>query len=158
MKMKIIMKIKPKSIVILILALVLASFVFPVPGIDGKMIPLYIGPYKFRAEIADTPEKRAMGLMFREFIPNDYGMLFIFPDEDIRSFWMKNCKVHLDIIYLDSNKQVVDIHADVPPCKSEPCTSYISKKPARYVLELRGKRAEELDLKTGDSIFFILGN
>jgi uncharacterized protein len=123
----------------------------------SKIMPLYIGDKKFRVEIADTPDKRSTGLMYREYIADDFGMLFIMDDEEIQAFWMKNCKVHLDIIYLDSNKQVVDMYIDVPPCKSEPCATYESRKPARYVLELRGKRAKEINLKIGDNIFFIPG-
>lgn len=122
---------------------------------DLKLIPLYIGSEKFTVEIADTPEKQITGLMYRENIPDNYGMLFIHDDEDYRSFWMKNCKVSLDIIYLDNNKQIINMHIDVPPCKREPCPTYQSDKPARYVLELRGNRAKELNLKPGDTIFFI---
>lgn len=121
-----------------------------------KMIPLYIGNHKFTVELADTPEKRALGFMFRENIPSDFGMLFISDMEEYQSFWMKNCKSNLDIIYLDSRKQVVDIYFNVPPCPYEPCPTYESRKPAQYVLELRGKRAKEINLKIGDSIFFML--
>lgn len=121
-----------------------------------KIIPLYIGPEKFMVEIADTPEKQLTGLMFREFIPDDFGMLFIHESEDYRSFWMKNCRVSLDIIFLDRNKQVINIHFNVPPCEDEPCKTYKSERPAQYVLELRGNRAKELNLKPGDTIFFSL--
>ncbi|MGE5340501.1 MAG: DUF192 domain-containing protein [Candidatus Omnitrophota bacterium] len=123
----------------------------------NTMIPLYIGQKKFTVEVADTPEKRALGLMFRESIPDNFGMLFLFDAEEDLSFWMKNCKVHLDIIYLDSSKRVVDMYSNVPPCKNDPCPSYESRKPARYVLELRGNRAKELNLKAGDLIFFLPG-
>jgi uncharacterized protein len=121
-----------------------------------KIIPLFIGSEKFTVEVADTFEKRTLGLMYREFIPDDFGMLFIDETEDYQGFWMKNCRIHLDIIYLDKNKQVINIHFNVPPCKSEPCPTYKSKRPALYVLELRGNRARELDLKPGDTIFFLL--
>jgi uncharacterized membrane protein (UPF0127 family) len=121
-----------------------------------KVIPLYIGTEKFMVEIADTPEKQLTGLMFREFIPDDFGMLFIHESEDYRSFWMKNCRVSLDIIFLDRNKQVINIHFNVPPCKGDPCKTYGSERPAQYVLELRGNRAKELNLKPGDTIFFSL--
>jgi uncharacterized membrane protein (UPF0127 family) len=123
-----------------------------------KIIPLYIGTEKFMVEIADTQEKQLTGLMFREFIPDDFGMLFIHESEDYRSFWMKNCRVSLDIIFLDRNKQVINIHFNVPPCKGDPCKTYGSERPAQYVLELRGNRAKELNLKPGDTIFFSLNN
>jgi len=121
-----------------------------------KVIPLYIGQEKFMIEIADTTEKQLTGLMFREFIPDDFGMLFIYRTEYPRSFWMKNCQASLDIIFLDKNKQVINIHFNVPPCEDDPCKTYESERPAQYVLELRGNRAKELNLKPGDTIFFSL--
>ncbi len=119
-----------------------------------KLIPLYIGSEKFTVEIADTNEKWLTGMMHREFIPDDFGMLFVSDSDQYRSFWMKNCLVRLDIIFLDSNKQIINMHLNVPPCKSEPCAGYPSRRPARYVLELRGNRARELKLKPGDAISF----
>jgi len=121
-----------------------------------KMIPLYIGETKFTVEIADTHEKQLRGLMFRQSVPDDYGMLFVYDDEQIRAFWMKNTLVHLDLIFLDKNKQVVDMILNVPPCEADPCETYASEKKAQYVIELRGNRAEELNLKVGDTIFFLL--
>jgi uncharacterized membrane protein (UPF0127 family) len=123
-----------------------------------KIIPLYIGSEKFIAEIADTPEKRLTGMMFREFIPDDFGMLFIHETEEKQGYWMKNCRVPLDIIFLDKNKQIINIHFNVPPCKHEPCKTYESERPAQYVLELRANRAKELNLKPGDTIFFNLAH
>ncbi len=137
-----------------ILVVILFCYLF-LPA-NVKMIPLYINNHEIIVEVADTPAKKATGLMFRKNIPDDFGMLFIFDDEQIRSFWMKNCRVHLDIIYLDGAKQVVDIHKNVPPCQQEPCKSYVSKKRARYVLELRGGRTDELKLKIGGVVFFIM--
>lgn len=136
-----------------LIAFLLAGFFSPA-GV--KMIPLYIHDYEITVEVADTPAKQTKGLMFRDRIPDDFGMLFVFSSERIRSFWMKNCRVHLDIIYLNGSKQVVDIHHNVPPCRQNPCPSYVSKKPAQYVLELRGNRADELKIKRGDIIFFIV--
>jgi len=122
------------------------------------MIPLYIGEEKFKVEIADTAEKQIRGLMFRKSVPDDFGMLFVYHDEDLRGFWMKNTLVHLDLIYLSRDKQVVDMFINVPPCESDPCKTYVSKKPAQYVLELRGNRAKELNIKIGDSVFFLLND
>ena len=123
---------------------------------EVRMIPLYIGSEKFTVEIADTVEKQARGMMFRKNVPDDFGMLFIYNAEDYHGYWMKNCLVHLDIIYLNKEKQVVDMYINVPPCKEEPCKTYVTHVPAQYVLELRGSRAKEINLKIGDSIFFML--
>jgi uncharacterized membrane protein (UPF0127 family) len=121
-----------------------------------KTTPLYIGPQQFVVEIADTTEKHLRGLMFRDYIPDNFGMLFVYGEEEYRSMWMKNCRVHLDIIFLDAGKKIINMYIDVPPCSEEPCRTYVSKKPVKYVLELRGKRAKELKLKPGDNILFIL--
>ena len=123
-----------------------------------KMIPLYIGETKFTVEIADTHEKQLRGLMFRKSIPGDYGMLFVYNDEQIRGFWMKNTLVHLDLIFLNKHKQVVDMILNVPPCEADPCQTYASDKKAQYVIELRGNRAKELNLKVGDTVFFIFND
>lgn len=125
---------------------------------DTKLIPLFIGSNKFIVEVADSEEARIRGLMFRESIPDNYGMLFVFDEEDIRSFWMKNTLIYLDIIYLNKNKRIVDMYINVAPCKKDPCKNYISAKPAKYVLELKGNRVKDLNLKKGDFIFFIFDN
>ncbi len=151
---------KPPGIggIVAVLLLLGLGYVFSASssGSGIKIIPLYIGTEKFMVEIADTLEKQIRGMMYREYVPADFGMLFIYESEDYRSYWMKNCLVTLDIVYLDRNKQVINMHIDVPPCKSEPCETYPSERPAQYVLELRGNRAKELNLKPGDTIFFIL--
>jgi uncharacterized membrane protein (UPF0127 family) len=121
-----------------------------------KMIPLYIGSAKFTVEVAETEEEQMKGLMYRTHVPDDFGMLFIHEEEGYRSMWMKNCFVSLDLVFLNKNKQVVDMYINVPPCKTEPCDTYPSRIPAQYVLELRANRAKELNLKTGDTVTFIL--
>ncbi|MDQ1354558.1 MAG: uncharacterized protein QG657_4867 [Acidobacteriota bacterium] len=121
-----------------------------------RMVPLYIGSVEFTVEIADTIEKQMVGLMYRKTIPDDFGMLFVNAEEDYHSMWMKNTLVHLDLIFLNKSRQVVDMYINVPPCEKDPCESYPSRVRAMYVLELRGNRAKELNLKIGDTIFFIV--
>jgi uncharacterized membrane protein (UPF0127 family) len=120
----------------------------------NRFITIYIQDRPFLAEIADTPEKQSKGLMFRQKIKDDYGMLFIFSEEDYRSFWMKNTYITLDMIFLNGEQQIVDMFLSVPPCCGDPCPSYISKLPAKYVLEINGGLAKKLKLKIGDKIFF----
>ncbi len=121
-----------------------------------KMIPLCIGSVEFTVEIADTEERQMLGLMFRKTIPDDFGMLFVNNAEDYHNMWMKNTLVHLDLIFLNKSRQVVDMYINVPPCEKDPCESYPSRVRAQYVLELRGNRAKELNLKIGDTLFFIV--
>jgi uncharacterized membrane protein (UPF0127 family) len=118
-----------------------------------RFITIYIQDKPFQAEIADTPEKHAKGLMFRTRIKDDFAMLFVFTEEEIRSFWMKNTLIPLDIIYLNSDKQIVDMYVSVPPCKTDPCPGYESALPARFVVEINGGLAKKLKLKIGDKIF-----
>jgi uncharacterized membrane protein (UPF0127 family) len=88
-------------------------------------------------EIADDGERRAQGLMFREKLEGEHGMLFIFDGEEPLAFWMKNTLIPLAIGYFDQEKKLVDIHEMVPAVAGEanPKT-YTSKKPAMYALEM----------------------
>ncbi len=114
------------------------------------------GPYvelnreRFSVELADTQDKRALGLMFRDSMPDDHGMLFVFPGETRRSFWMKNTRIPLDIFYFDSNLALVSVAENTPPCRTPKCPYYPSDGPAKYVLELNAGKAAELGVKTGD--------
>lgn len=109
-----------------------------------------LGGETFKVEIADTAEKQALGLMFRDSMPDDEGMIFIFPNEAPRSFWMKNTRIPLDIMYFDKDLKMVSISADTPPCRVSRCPSYPSTGPAMYVLELNAGKASELGVGPGD--------
>ncbi len=123
---------------------------------NQKFITVIIGEHEFIVEVADTNKKKAVGLMFRKEIPDNFGMLFLYPDEDFRAMWMKNTLIYLDLVFLNSDKEIVDIKVNVPPCKNDPCETYISKVKARYVLELKGNTSKKLNITTGDRVFFIL--
>ncbi len=107
---------------------------------------------RFDVVIADTNETRARGLMFVDEMADDEGMFFIFRRAAPRAFWMKNTRIPLDIIYLDSSLRVVDIVKNAKPCKTPRCRSYPSKRPAQYVLELNGGLSDRLGLAIGDQI------
>ena len=111
-----------------------------------------LGGKSFSVEIADTREKQALGLMFRDEMPADQGMLFIFPNEAPRSFWMKNTRIPLDIMYFDKDLNMVSISADTQPCRVSRCPSYPSIAPAKYVLELNAGTASELGVGPGDQL------
>ncbi len=106
---------------------------------------------KIYAEIANSPEKWQRGLMSREKLSEYGGMLFIFPDEQPRSFWMKNTLIPLDIIFVASNFTIVDIRASFQPCKSDPCESYRSV-PAKYVIEVNGGFIERNNIEVADKM------
>lgn len=103
----------------------------------------------FEIEIARTPAEQSKGLMFRESMPENHGMLFIFNEESSKTFWMKNTLIPLDMIFLDGNMMVVEVKANVLPCKADPCPTYPSEKPAKYVLELNAGAAEKKNIRVG---------
>ena len=109
-------------------------------------------------EIADDDAERARGLMFRDALGRGQGMLFVFPDEQPRSFWMMNTRIPLDILYFDSERRLVSASQRTPPCRSsQRCPSYPSDGPARYVLELDAGQASALGVQRGDELRFSPG-
>jgi len=111
-----------------------------------------LGGKTFKVDIADTQQKQSLGLMFRDSMPPEQGMLFIFPNEALRSFWMKNTRIPLDIMYFDKDLKMVSISADTPPCRVSRCPSYPSTGPAMYVLELNAGVASALGVGPGDRL------
>jgi uncharacterized membrane protein (UPF0127 family) len=107
---------------------------------------------KFTVEIADDPDEWALGLMFREAMPDDHGMLFIYPRETPLSYWMKNTRIPLDIMYFDADLALVSMSENTPPCRTRACPAYPSEGPAQYVLELNGGKAAELGVVPGDRL------
>ena len=106
----------------------------------------------FDVELAVSREEQARGLMFVESMPADRGMLFIFPSDAPRSFWMKNTRIPLDILYFDGDLTLVSLWQNVRPCAADPCPSYPSRAPARYVLELNAGTAASLAVERGDRL------
>lgn len=105
-------------------------------------------------EVADTKKKREIGLMNQTELGKHQGMVFIFPDEDMRGFWMKNTLIPLDMIFLDENKEVINVETAYP----EPNTSeqnleiYRSERPAKYVIELNAGFADNYSISEGSKV------
>ncbi|MEM6836235.1 MAG: DUF192 domain-containing protein [Cyanobacteria bacterium P01_C01_bin.120] len=103
-------------------------------------------------EVAKTPQQQATGLMARELLPDDRGMLFPFEPARPVSFWMKNVLISLDMLFIYDG-EIVSIARDVPPCEATPCPTYgPGNQTVDYVLELRGGRAAELGLQPGNPV------
>lgn len=109
----------------------------------------------FKVEIADTPQERSKGLMFRKELAQDRGLLFVFEIEDKHGFWMENALIPLDIIWLSRNKEVVHIETNVQPCRQNPCPVVYPKERGLYVLEINAGETRRLGLKAGDQTHFI---
>lgn len=110
---------------------------------------------KINAEVADTPEKRSVGLMFRDSLAPGSGMLFIFQEAHPYLFWMKNCRFPIDIIWLNEQKEVIFISEKTPPCKADPCPNYGPlDKNALYVVEVEAGFAQKEKLKLGAKVRF----
>lgn len=111
-----------------------------------------IGDRLISLEVASTRQQQATGLMGRTSLADDRGMLFEFKPPQSVSFWMKNVRIPLDMIFLRDGK-VKAIAASVPPCTAEPCPTYgPSDTTIDRVIELRGGRAAELGLKVGETV------
>jgi uncharacterized membrane protein (UPF0127 family) len=107
------------------------------------------GEHRFMVEIADDDAERQRGLMEREPLADDRGMLFEFPDVAERGFWMRNTPSPLDIIYVDPHGRIVSIAKNATPYSE---AIIPSNGPASGVLELRAGRADEIGAKPGDRI------
>lgn len=112
------------------LALTVLSFA-PACGADGT-VTLTINGHKITAEVADQPDERVRGLMFRDSLGADAGMLFVYSDDSERRFWMKDTRIPLSIAYLDASGRIVKL-ADMQPLNE---TGVPSGRPARYALEV----------------------
>lgn len=121
----------------------------------AQMLPITaqtrIGETTLDLEVAHTPQEQALGLMFRSSLPPHQGMLFPFNPPRPVSFWMKNCLIPLDMIFLRQGK-VVAIALNAPPCPSPPCPFYDSGQPVDQVIEVRGGLTQELGLQVGDQL------
>ncbi|WP_269792068.1 DUF192 domain-containing protein [Stenotrophomonas sp. Iso1] len=110
---------------------------------------------RYQVELAQDDDTRARGLMFREQMDADHGMLFIHDRQEPQAYWMKNTKLPLDILYFDTERRLVSQQRDVPPCSAgDMCPPYPSFKPARYVLELNAGQAAKLNLQDGAELTF----
>jgi uncharacterized membrane protein (UPF0127 family) len=115
-----------------------------------KFTTVKIGNATVKAEVADTIPKQVRGLMFRESIGKDEGMLFPFSNDAKHRIWMMNMSFPIDIIWLDSKKTIVHIEKRVPPCESlAACPLYTPPKDARYVLEVNAGYSDAKGIKVG---------
>lgn len=110
-----------------------------------------------KAEVADTPLKRSVGLMYRDHLKKDHGMLFFFGQPQAWNFWMKNTKIALDLIWIDGKKRVTHIERNVPTCtkSDDSCPQYRpNSDDAVYVLEITGGTVDGYKIEKGSKLQF----
>ena len=110
---------------------------------DGSSTPA------ITAEVSNSREETSLGLMYRKEMAEDRGMLFVFPNDAPRSFWMKNTYLELDMIFVNSERQVVSVVERATPHTETPRKSLA---PARYVLEVGGGLASKWGIKPGSKL------
>ena len=115
-----------------------------------------LGNLSITAAVADSPESRSSGLMFRESLSEDGGMLFVLDSEGYWSFWMRNVRMPLDIIWINNDLVVVDVQSAVP-CSGLVCPSYSPAAPAKYVLELNAGYADSHQIGKWDNVSMRFG-
>lgn len=116
------------------------------PRSDLPTVRMQIGDRTFTLEVAATPASRERGLMFRDSMPDDHGMIFVFPDEAMRRFWMMNTKIPLDIIYINAARKIVAIKQ----MKPHDLIGVTSDEPAKYAIELNKDMARKTGVKVND--------
>lgn len=120
-------------------------------GPQGQRIThLDVGGHDVTAEIAESAEDRARGLMYRDSLPADHGMLFVYPEAQTLGFWMRNTKIPLDIAFIDPQGRIVDIQHMQPESDS----THTSVRPAMYALEMASGWFDANGVKVGDRVAF----
>jgi hypothetical protein len=118
-----------------------------------------VGSLEFPVEVAADSAKRITGLSGRASLDAGTGMLFVFENEERFRFWMREMEISLDIVWIGSNCQVVDVSENVPfPDPSTPeddLPRYSPESPAKYVLEINGGESLDLGLGIGDQVEFV---
>ena len=144
---------------LLVLALGALPATCPAAGDSGTALiadrrPVCIRGVCFESEIAVTAAERSRGLMHRTALAKDHGMLFVFPEEGLHNFWMKNTLIELDIIFIAADRRVVSISRRAQPCRNDPCEHYSPEGNAAYVLEIAGGLAATYGFDAGDLVEF----
>ena len=128
----------------------LITFYFFMQNDEAGLQKIKIGGAEIAVEIADTYAERKLGLSGRDSLAEDRGMLFVFESEAALSFWMKDMRFAIDIIWLDKNSVVVDITQNAAP-ESYP-QKFSPKSPPKYALEVPAGFAKKHGIATGDKM------
>jgi hypothetical protein len=141
------------ELIILVLFVLIVILVLIFRKSSSKYTNVKIGDTTVKAEVADTYLKRMKGLMFKKNMPENEGMLFVFDKEDYYSFWMMNMSIPIDMIWINSAKEVIDITKNAQPCRIS-CGSYQPKEKVLYVLEVNANFVDRHGVKIGSKLEF----
>jgi uncharacterized membrane protein (UPF0127 family) len=147
-------RMKVALLIAVAFALLVASSLLQPTGCRRKpanglpTVRMEMGGETFTLEVANTEAARQYGLMHRDSMPSDHGMLFVFAEERPQGFWMKNTRIPLDIVFLDASGKVVSIHQ----MKPYDLRSTRSDGPAQYAIEINEGRAAKAGVKPGDQL------
>jgi uncharacterized membrane protein (UPF0127 family) len=122
-----------------------------VSGLSSDLVSIRVGGISAQVETAKDPNKRERGLMFREHLPENQGMLFVFPNEQILSFWMRNTLIPLDIAFIDHGGIIVSVQ-HMQPLDDE--NYHVSPKPVQYALEMNLGWFARNRVRVGDRVDF----
>jgi uncharacterized membrane protein (UPF0127 family) len=128
----------------------------PAPAVIDLKLP---SGKVLKTEVMVRDEDRARGLMFRDRLPLDHGMLFVFEEPGFHGIWMKNCRFPIDILWLDEKHRIVHVEEAVPPCRADPCPVYEPPNPGRqasYVVEINARQAKREKAVAGSRLEFTL--
>ena len=131
-----------RSLILLLCCLTAAA---QAPQTQLPRIKLQAGMYQIDAQVASTPDQRAVGLMYRQDMPQHEGMLFVFEEPQILCFWMKNTLMPLTAAFIADDGAIVNL-ADMKPQTTD---SHCSTKPVRYVLEMKQGWFAQKQIKKG---------
>jgi len=140
-----------KAALLSVLLAFLLSLAAPAAAMETIELTLHTrqGPLTYFVEIARTRDERSRGLMFRQELPKDHGMLFDFGTEQPVTFWMENTPLSLDMLFIDGTGAIVGIKERAVPLSQDTIPSL---KPVRFVLEILGGSAAERGIRVGDRL------
>ncbi len=142
------------TLVVLAVGLGFAGWIWQQKVADTKDLwPLNIvsahAQHQFSVELADTPEKRQSGLMFRKELTEDMGMLFVYEQPSVRTMWMKNTPLSLDMLFIDKEGTILKIVPHTVPYSE---TFIVGAPRTQYVLELRAGTTQRAGIRVGDQV------
>lgn len=137
---------------VFVAGVVVLYLIKPTPSNQTYVI---INDMRVSVEIADNFETRAKGLMFRDSLPENHGMIFVFETEGNYPFWMMNMKFNLDIIWIDSKGEVAHVAKDVVPCGIS-CSVIDPQTNAKYVLEVKAGFVDKYGIRKGSFVEIFL--